>query len=200
MPRSRQRGSRRTAKHEALVPALDGKVPVFFAAHRADDIQTALRIAKEFKLKPVIALGTEGYRMMDELKKARVPVVVHPTMQRAGGSMETLTLLHRQRGCSRRRRHPGHHRHRLRGVRAEDARAAPRGGDGRRRGHGQGACATGDHARRGEAPGHREGVRQHRAGEGRGPGAVRRRPVRAHHARHAHASWTGRWSTTAPTT
>src|SRR5205085_6099281 len=80
----------KNAKHDALVPALEGKVPVYFAAHRKDDIQTALRIAAEFKLKPVIAMGTEGYRMADELKKAGVPVVVHPTMQRAGGSMETL--------------------------------------------------------------------------------------------------------------
>jgi imidazolonepropionase-like amidohydrolase len=77
-------------KLEALIPALEGKVPVYFAAHRKDDIQTALRIAKEFKLKPVIALGTECYRMADELKKAGVPVVVHPTMQRAGGSIETM--------------------------------------------------------------------------------------------------------------
>lgn len=80
----------KNAKHEALIPALEGKVPVYFAAHRKDDIQTALRIASEFKLKPVIALGTEGYRMADELKKAGVPVVVHPTMQRAGSSIETL--------------------------------------------------------------------------------------------------------------
>ena len=77
-------------KLEALIPALEGKVPVYFAAHRKDDIQTALRIAAEFKLKPVIAMGTEGYRMADELKKAGVPVVVHPTMQRAGSSIETL--------------------------------------------------------------------------------------------------------------
>jgi imidazolonepropionase-like amidohydrolase len=77
-------------KHEALLLALDGKVPVFFAAHRADDVSTALRLAEEFKLKPVIALGTECYRMADQLKSAGVPVVVHPTMQRAGGSMETL--------------------------------------------------------------------------------------------------------------
>ena len=70
--------------------AVQGKIPVYFAAHRKDDIQTALRIAAEFKLKPVIALGTEAYRMADELKKAGVSVVVHPTMQRAGSSMETL--------------------------------------------------------------------------------------------------------------
>lgn len=80
----------KNAKLEALIPALEGKVPVYFAAHRADDIATALRIAAEFKLKPVIALGTEGYRMIGPLKAAGVPVVVHPTMQRAAGSMETL--------------------------------------------------------------------------------------------------------------
>ncbi|HEY1186635.1 MAG TPA: amidohydrolase family protein, partial [Gemmata sp.] len=80
----------KNAKHEALIPALEGKVPVYFAAHRKDDIQTALRIAAEFKLKAVIALGTEGYRMAAELKKAGVPVVVHPTMQRAASSIETM--------------------------------------------------------------------------------------------------------------
>lgn len=80
----------KNAKSAALVQALDGTVPVYFAAHRMDDIATALRIASEFKLKPVIALGTEAYRMADDLKKAGVAVVLHPTMQRAAGSMETL--------------------------------------------------------------------------------------------------------------
>jgi imidazolonepropionase-like amidohydrolase len=76
------------AKHEALALALERKVPVLFAAHRADDIQTALRLAREFNLDARIHMATEGYLMADELKKAGVPVVVHPTMQRPG-SMET---------------------------------------------------------------------------------------------------------------
>ena len=80
-------------KHEAWLPALDGKVPVIFAAHRADDIRTALRIAEEFKLKPVIALGTEAWMLADELGKKKVPVIVHPAMQRAGGTMETMHTL-----------------------------------------------------------------------------------------------------------
>jgi imidazolonepropionase-like amidohydrolase len=88
--RKKAAGGANNAKHEALVLALEGKVPVYFAAHRADDIATALRIASEFKLKPVIALGTEAYRMAGDLKKAGVPVVVHPTMQRAAASMETI--------------------------------------------------------------------------------------------------------------
>ncbi len=76
------------AKLEALGLALDGKVPVIFAAHRADDMGTALRLAKEFNLRPRLDLATEGYLMADRLAEAKVPVVVHPTMQRPG-SMET---------------------------------------------------------------------------------------------------------------
>jgi imidazolonepropionase-like amidohydrolase len=85
-----KKGAAPNAKLDALLPALDGQMPVYFAAHRMDDVATALRIADEFKLKPVIALGTECYRMADQLKAAGVPVVVHPTMQRAAASMETL--------------------------------------------------------------------------------------------------------------
>ena len=80
-------------KCEAWLPALDGKVPVIFAAHRADDIRTGIRIAEEFKLKPVIALGTEAWMVAEELAKKKIPVIVHPTMQRAAGSMETSHTL-----------------------------------------------------------------------------------------------------------
>ncbi len=77
------------AKLDALGLALDGKMPVIFSAHRADDLTTALRLAKEFKLKARLDMATEGYLIADELVAAKVPVVVHPTMQRAGGTMET---------------------------------------------------------------------------------------------------------------
>jgi imidazolonepropionase-like amidohydrolase len=76
-------------KLEALGLALDGKMPVLFAAHRADDLCTALRLAKEFKLQARLELATEGYLIADRLTEAKVPVVVHPTMQRPGATMET---------------------------------------------------------------------------------------------------------------
>ncbi|MGH7172209.1 MAG: amidohydrolase family protein [Gemmataceae bacterium] len=76
-------------KLEALGLALDGKLPVIFAAHRADDLCTALRLAKEFKLSPRLDLATEGYLIADRLAAAKVPIVVHPTMQRPGATMET---------------------------------------------------------------------------------------------------------------
>ncbi len=75
-------------KLEALALALDKKVPVVFAAHRADDLETALRLAKEFGLDARLDLATEGYLIADRLSAAGVPVVVHPPMQRAG-SVET---------------------------------------------------------------------------------------------------------------
>ncbi len=77
-------------KLEALEGVLDGKVPVYFSAHRADDLATALRLAGEFHLRPVLDLATEGYLIADLIASARAPVVVHPTMQRVGSSLETL--------------------------------------------------------------------------------------------------------------
>jgi imidazolonepropionase-like amidohydrolase len=76
-------------KLEALEPALSGKIPVIFSAHRADDLLTGLRLAEEFKLRPVLSLATEGYLIADQLAAAKVPVVVHPTMQRPS-TMETF--------------------------------------------------------------------------------------------------------------
>ncbi len=78
------------AKLDALVLALNRKLPVMFAAHRADDIATALRLAREFNLDASLHLATEGYLMADEIAKAKVPVIIHPGMQRIGSSMETL--------------------------------------------------------------------------------------------------------------
>jgi imidazolonepropionase-like amidohydrolase len=77
-------------KLEALGLALEKKVPLLFAAHRADDLETALRLTKEFDLSARLELATEAYRIADEVAKAKVPVVVHPTMQRSASSMETL--------------------------------------------------------------------------------------------------------------
>jgi imidazolonepropionase-like amidohydrolase len=77
-------------KAEGLEPALAGKIPVYFSAHRADDILTGLRLADEFHVKPVVSLATEGYLVAEPIAAAKVPVVVHPTMQRIGSSMETF--------------------------------------------------------------------------------------------------------------
>ena len=65
-------------KLEALLMVLNGKIPVKAHAHRADDIITALRIAKEFGLKITIEHCTEGYLITDILLEENVPVITGP--------------------------------------------------------------------------------------------------------------------------
>lgn len=77
-------------KLDALELALKGTIPVYFTAHRADDLNTAVRLANEFKLRPTLDMATEAYLMAGDLGKNKTPVVVHPTMQRIGSSMETM--------------------------------------------------------------------------------------------------------------
>jgi imidazolonepropionase-like amidohydrolase len=83
----------RDLKLEAVAATLDGKVPVIFNANRSDDLLTALRIAEEFKLKPVLSLAAEAFLIRDEIKKHGVPVFVHPTMTRSASSLETLNIM-----------------------------------------------------------------------------------------------------------
>ena len=70
-------------KSEALIPVLKREIPLKAHAHRADDIMTALRIAKEFDLRITIEHCTEGHLIVDELKEAGVPVAVGPTLTNA---------------------------------------------------------------------------------------------------------------------
>lgn len=65
-------------KCESLIPALKGDIQVHIHAHRADDIYTAIRIAKEFSLNYVIVHGTEGYLIADGLKKEKSRVLCGP--------------------------------------------------------------------------------------------------------------------------
>lgn len=67
-------------KCEALMPLLDRKQKAFFHCHRADDICTAIRIAKEFSLDIVIIHGTEAYKIADILAEEEVPVICGPVI------------------------------------------------------------------------------------------------------------------------
>ena len=70
-------------KMEALIPVLKGKIPLKAHAHRADDICTTIRIAREFGVKLTVEHCTEGHLIVDELVRAGVPVAVGPTMTHA---------------------------------------------------------------------------------------------------------------------
>ena len=66
-------------KLEAMLPVVNGEIPLKCHAHRADDILTAVRIAREFGLKLTLDHCTDGELIADELAKEQVPVFVGPS-------------------------------------------------------------------------------------------------------------------------
>jgi len=70
-------------KLDALVPVIKGEIPLKAHAHRADDICTAIRIAKEFGVKLTLEHCTEGHLIVNELVRAGYPVAVGPTLSNA---------------------------------------------------------------------------------------------------------------------
>lgn len=66
-------------KYEALLPVLRKEIPLKAHAHRADDIFTAIRIAREFDLKITLEHVTEGHLIVDELVKENLPCIIGPS-------------------------------------------------------------------------------------------------------------------------
>ncbi len=60
----------------ALIPVLDGRLPVVMLADTEREIGRALDLAQEFKLKAIIAGGRESNRLADRLAKQNVPVLL----------------------------------------------------------------------------------------------------------------------------
>lgn len=65
---------------EPWIPVLNREIPMKAHAHRADDIQTAIRIAKEFEVDITIDHGTESHLVVDEVKASGFPVIVGPDL------------------------------------------------------------------------------------------------------------------------
>lgn len=65
---------------ETLQLALEKKIPLHAHAHRADDIMTAIRIAREFGVDLVLTHCTEGHKIADILKEYGYPAVVGPSL------------------------------------------------------------------------------------------------------------------------
>jgi len=82
----------RDLKAEVLMRVLAGEVPLLITVHRSHDILTALRIAEEFDIKIVLDGVSEAYEVIDQIKQAQVPVIIHPTMYRARGETENLSF------------------------------------------------------------------------------------------------------------
>lgn len=68
-------------KLEALLPVLAREIPLKAHAHQANDIFTALRIAREFNLRLTLEHVTEGHLIADELAGEKdVPMAVGPSL------------------------------------------------------------------------------------------------------------------------
>lgn len=87
-------------KCEALLPIIQRKQKAFFHCHRADDICTAIRIAKEFSLDLVIIHATEGWKIADILAEESIPVICGPVIcdrckpEMSGLELKNAAVLH----------------------------------------------------------------------------------------------------------
>ena len=67
-------------KLEAMLPVMEGKIPLKCHAHRADDILTSIRIAKEFGVGITLDHCTDGSLIADELAEEGLPAFVGPSL------------------------------------------------------------------------------------------------------------------------
>ncbi|HEY5086397.1 MAG TPA: amidohydrolase family protein [Gemmatimonadaceae bacterium] len=74
---------------EAMIPVVEGRLPLAIEADRVDDIEGALRLAKEFNLKIMIVGGAEAWLAASDLAAAHVPVIAG-AMNNIPTSFETL--------------------------------------------------------------------------------------------------------------
>jgi imidazolonepropionase-like amidohydrolase len=91
-------------KLEALIPVVKKEIPLKAHAHRADDIFTALRVAREMDVLITLEHCTDGHLITEELAKENVPITVGPSLGHAtkielrNKSFETPGILTRA-GC-----------------------------------------------------------------------------------------------------
>lgn len=85
---------------EALIPVVRGRMPLIVGVRRAADIREVLKLAREYRLKIVLAGADEGWLVADEIARARVPVLLNPTanlpssFEARGSTMENAARLH----------------------------------------------------------------------------------------------------------
>jgi imidazolonepropionase-like amidohydrolase len=82
----------RDLKSQIMARVIKREIPLLITAEAAQDIMTALRIAKEFNIKIVLDGAADGHLIANEIKASGFPVIVHPTMARPGGERANLSL------------------------------------------------------------------------------------------------------------
>jgi hypothetical protein len=71
---------------DALQPVISGQQPVIMLANSEREISRALDLAKEFKLRVIIAGGSESYKVAARLKAENVPVLLSLNFPRKGAA------------------------------------------------------------------------------------------------------------------
>jgi imidazolonepropionase-like amidohydrolase len=82
----------RSLRSEVWVRVLKGEIPLLLTVYRLQDIDSALRLASEFKIKIVLDGASEVYLDLDAVKKAGVPVILHAPMSRSFGDQENQSM------------------------------------------------------------------------------------------------------------
>lgn len=84
----------------ALVPVVQGRMPVMAIVHRAADIRTIIQIAKAQKIKLILVGAEEGWKVAHDIAVAHVPVILNPNadlpadFELLGATMRNAALLH----------------------------------------------------------------------------------------------------------
>ncbi|NUR32905.1 MAG: amidohydrolase family protein [Gemmatimonadaceae bacterium] len=60
---------------EAMLQVLDGRIPMVVEADKASDIEAAMKLAKDYNFRLIVAGGAEGWQIADKLAAARIPVL-----------------------------------------------------------------------------------------------------------------------------
>jgi len=90
--KEKKRRGGRDLRLEALASILDGTMPLMITAQKQQDIEAALRLAEEFKFRLILDGAAEAQGMIDQIVAAKVSVIIHPTMTRAFGETENLSM------------------------------------------------------------------------------------------------------------
>ena len=77
---------------EAMVPVVQGRLPLVLTVDRAPDILNALALAKEFRLRLVLSGAAEGWMVADAIRGAGVPVIMNPLTDIPGYDNLAATL------------------------------------------------------------------------------------------------------------
>ena len=79
-------------KMEAMADVLNGELTALITAQRSNDIMSALRLQEEFGFDMILDGAAEAYLLLDEIKKAGVPVIIHPTLVRTYGDTKNASF------------------------------------------------------------------------------------------------------------